>query len=102
MVDHPGTTPVRPEVSSDAGWRTIDSAPRDGTHVLVTRAHEGGLGYCGPMTKHGYRAKADWCDVAHWYDDPDDPGFYATSWGGDQEKPFDGLTHWMPLPRAPE
>lgn len=31
MVDHPGTTPVRPEVSSDAGWRTIDSAPKDGT-----------------------------------------------------------------------
>lgn len=82
-------------------WRPIETAPRDGTHILVTDAHRGGLGYCGPLNEHGFRDLADWCDVVHWFDDPDEPGFYSTSWGGDQEHPFSALTHWMPLPDPP-
>lgn len=82
-------------------WQSIETAPRDGTHILVTKAGGGGLGYRGPINEHGFRDFADWCDVVHWFSDPYNPGFYSTSWGGDQEKPFDGLTHWMPLPIPP-
>lgn len=85
----------------EADWQPIETAPRDGTHILVTEAYRGGLGYCGPLNEHGFRDPADWCDVVHWFDDPEEPGFYSTSWGGDQEHPFGNLTHWKPLPVAP-
>lgn len=92
---------AKPGADAPEGWRDIASAPRDGTHILVTEAHLGGLGACGPLNEHGFRDPADWCDVVHWFDDPAEPGFYSTSWGGDQEHPFAGLTHWMPLPPPP-
>jgi hypothetical protein len=83
-------------------WRPIATAPRTGEHIVVAdfTPHAGGFGHCGnPPTKQ------PWMDVAHWYGDahaPQDDGFYASSYGGDQAAPFLRLTHWMPLPPAPE
>lgn len=90
-----------PPHTAGGEWQPIETAPRDGTHILVTQAGRGGLGYCGPLNEHGFKSLADWCDVVHWFDDPADPGFYSTSWGGDQDAPFDGLTDWQPLPAPP-
>jgi hypothetical protein len=84
-----------------SAWQPIETAPRDGTHILVTEAGGGGLGHCGPLNEHGFRELADWCDVVHWFNDPEAPGFYSTSWGFDQSEPFAELTHWQPLPTPP-
>jgi hypothetical protein len=78
--------------------RDIATAPRDGSHILVTRKGTGGFGSCGPVNaRTGLRDPQDWFDVVHWFNDPDEPGFYSSTWSGDQEHPFDRLTHWAPL-----
>jgi hypothetical protein len=58
-------------------WQGIDTAPRDGTPVLV---------YCAP-----HCAVAVW-ESGHWYDPVYSDGLPA----------LDHATHWMPLPEAPE
>jgi hypothetical protein len=70
-------------------WRSIDSAPRDGTHILSCRM----LGIrvtnmTNPPT------------VVHWFDDPDEPGFYTSVNETAPEHPF-YPTHWQPLPALP-
>lgn len=60
-----------PATSPDDGWRTIDSAPRDGTSVLL---------YGG-----------DWAFEAQWRDNE----WYTAYPNGDEP------THWMPLPNPP-
>lgn len=67
-------------------WQTIDSAPKDGTRVL--------LGRFKPGCKHHGRMAVDW------YRRPGDNAgfigfgrFNATHWPA---------THWMPLPTPPE
>lgn len=84
-------------------WQPIDTAPRDGAHILVADLTPGsaGFGYCGPILPGTtWRSIQPWADVAHWFDDPDDPGFYASSYGADQDAPFQRITHWMPIPEA--
>lgn len=71
-------------------WCLIDSAPRDGTHILAFRALPG-IRYTNltnPPT------------VVHWFDDPDEPGFYTSVNEIAPESPF-YPTHWMPLPEQP-
>jgi len=67
-------------------WRTIDSAPKDGTRVL---------GYFPGMA--GYASRLDVQSIA-W-----------TGWGGGAWETIGGgkplgseITHWMPLPLPPE
>lgn len=57
-------------------WRPIDTAPRDGTQVLLT-----GVGL------DRWISTGRWVN-GHWYDD-DGPGWLAN------------VTHWMPLPAPP-
>ena len=68
-------------VRKDAGWRAIDTAPKDGTAVLVS---EGRFCYC-----------VEWNEEFDW-------------WAVDDNKlgPFrlrgQAPTHWMPLPPPPD
>lgn len=75
---------------SSGEWRTMDSAPKDGTWILVAydcRAY-------GNRTGHAVSAY-----TVRWVDDEDGPGwFYLTeSW-----HIVKGVTHWMPLPAPPQ
>lgn len=70
------------------GWRTMDSAPKDGERVLVWGQPEN----TGELTFH--RAGAH---TAYW-DEID--GAFCLS-GSTWQGPFVHPTHWMPLPAAP-
>lgn len=81
--------------TKDVAWRPIESAPKDGTHILVCDARKPFEGYWTfnqrPPT------------VAHYWLDADnqDFGFYTSVNEIEQDKPLFGLTHWMPLPLPP-
>lgn len=72
-------------------WRTMDSAPKDGTDILLAR----------PMSV--------W--IAYWKDGHDRIGEYGarcwvprdapSDWWNYVDEP-DYPTHWMPLPEPPE
>lgn len=65
-------------------WQPIETAPKDGTDVLLFRA-----------TK--YRVLPP--TVAGWFDKGVIPGWYTYD---EPDKAFDGEpTHWMPLPAPP-
>ncbi len=64
-------------------WQTIESAPKDGTHVLVLI--------------YGSVYEAWWDETGKWrLAKADQHGCGCC--GGDEEHP----THWMPLPEMPE
>lgn len=68
-------------------WQPIETAPRDGTEVLVCRVYEDG--------------KAEYA-VAHNYDDGNgwrDMG--DLGWAGMTHEEDNQPTHWMPLPTPP-
>lgn len=70
------------------GWQPIETAPKDGTHILVYGDYYGG----------SRRYVAFWEVAADIYGDqwscgaPDEQGFY------DYAEP----THWQPLPPPPQ
>ena len=71
-------------------WRPIETAPKDGTHILAYR-HPLGIrvtNMTNPPT------------VVHWFDDGVVSGFYTSVNEVDPEYPFNP-THWMPLPPPP-
>jgi hypothetical protein len=61
-------------------WQPIETAPKDGTSVLVAG-------------RHNYVGQARFVD-RDWYEANNDPG---DAWGGPLMPP----SHWMPLPPAP-
>lgn len=60
-------------------WQPIETAPKDGTRVLVWRKHEAGYSQAS-------RLGVDYYKNGSW-------------WGSRRLMP---PTHWMPLPQAPE
>jgi hypothetical protein len=58
-----------------SGWRPIDSAPRDGTRVMMW-----GAGWDAPQTHTWWNEANAEIELRHWHDPP---------------------THWMPLPPPP-
>ena len=71
----------------EGGWRTIDSAPKDGTDVLLCVWQEDGYGEID-VGSWGFIEKSDWygSDVIGW----------LSNYGRIEEP-----THWMPLPSSP-
>lgn len=68
-------------------WQSIESAPKDGTRILV---------YLRPLPQHAEMhvdAQHSWCDKAHWTN---------YNGGGWVHYQLGIPTHWMPLPTPPE
>ncbi|WP_296341579.1 DUF551 domain-containing protein [Reyranella sp.] len=72
---------------TDNGWQPIETAPRDLSDVLVYRP-----GAVDPVIVAHQNIYGDWCS----HMPADEGGFYL--W----KAAMAGLTHWMPLPAAPE
>ena len=75
-------------------WQPIETAPKDGTHILIVRAGE----------------DKESIEITFWYQNfqdeyvPDKDGLYRKetilwieSWNGNGHR----ATHWMPLPEPP-
>jgi hypothetical protein len=71
-----------------AEWMEAQSAPRDGSHILVTQLGEQGFGICGDKWQ-------DWTAVVHYWSNPGEEGFYLSS-GNDADGVIH-FTHWMPI-----
>jgi len=81
----------------DAGWRPIESAPKDGTDVLLHGDGRTTFGHwCEPSDKPTIKYRDGFAPEPEWEEfEP----FWA-SWDGgftDEHPP----THWMPLPQSP-
>ena len=59
-------------------WQPIETAPKDGTHILIYRA-----------------AWANSIAVCYWSRDNDE-------WQTGLYSPFNGAIYWMPLPEPPK
>jgi hypothetical protein len=70
-------------------WQPIETAPRDGTSVLLfaTQNPHDMVDYKGAQVLSGYWCQLDeaWCST-------------GSTWTG----PFYDPTHWMPLPEPPK
>lgn len=73
-------------------WQPIETAPRDGTYILVTngRANGAWVAHCLPVAVSGYRFGQPWRSVMLNHD--------HLSKGARHLPP----THWMPLPTPPQ
>jgi uncharacterized protein DUF551 len=73
-------------------WHTIDSAPKDGTHIVL-------LGYLWGDPAQRIRACVSW-----WCKAREDSPAYALGWFFSAPGYTNGFnpSHWMPLPAPPE
>lgn len=77
-----------PTPDKAGGWMPVETAPKDGTHVLVAFADQ----HLPPTS-------------AHWFGPADLPGLRAGGWYlsvQQNEGPRVRPTHWMPLPPPPQ
>lgn len=74
-------------------WRSIDSAPKDGTEVLLVVKMRAGIPGCY-LVGH-------WMPGGHCIEDhpPINEGWYF--WNGCMFDKASKPTHWMPLPKMP-
>jgi hypothetical protein len=84
-------------------WRPIDTAPRDGTPILVA----GGTYVDDGPSTWAIRYPFTGVRIAYWDATPDATGDYECWNGGPSGSSYDAEfwhepTHWMPLPDPPE
>lgn len=77
-------------LASRRQWRPIETAPKDGTHILACRIP---IGIRVTVNTHPPT-------VVHWFEDANDPGFYTSVNAVAPEYPFNP-THWQPLDPLP-
>lgn len=77
----------------EPGWQPIETAPKNGTHILACISDR-------PFGWRDLKALPPIQTVVHWYDDPDEPGFYTSVNEIAPDNPF-SATHWRPLPAPP-
>jgi hypothetical protein len=70
-----------------SGWQPIETAPKDGSHILACRIP---IGIRVTVNTHPPT-------VVHWFDD----GFYTSVNELAPERPYDP-THWQPLDPLPQ
>jgi len=78
-------------------WLPIETAPKDGTHILIGDFSGTGAGF---GWYEGVRVA--WQAIAHWWGHEGEEGFYlSTGASGDSDVPMKA-THWMSLPEGPK
>lgn len=80
-------------------WQPIETAPKDGTWVLLCGGETTEDDYLGD----GVLIKRP--VVAFWDNEGgllDDGAWYFCYWDGDWRDGYDNPTHWMPLPEPPQ
>lgn len=84
-----------------AGWRPIETAPRDGTVIDVWVDDDRHTNVYWGRPAHSCGEYGDYCDCCPRYDAwvCADTNYYLT---GDEGYACDEPTHWMPLPPTPE
>lgn len=81
-------------------WQPIETAPKDGTVVLLTDSSFVAAGfYASWGTRHPWRFIDSTSEAITCCCDHEEPGrIFSNGW---MDGP-DGPTHWMPLPEAPK
>lgn len=80
--------PLAVQFSAGLGaWRPIETAPRDGTEVLVCRVYE--HGHAEYAVAHNYGDGNGWRDMGD------------LGWAGMIHDEDNQPSHWMPLPAPP-
>ena len=73
------------------GWRPIETAPRDGTLVILASEQGCWMAKYQPVYQSGYRPENPWSSMMLNHEHI-----------GGYEKRYAKPTHWMPLPAAPK
>lgn len=71
-------------------WQDIETAPKDGTYVLVANSHGSWIAKWHPVYQSGYRPSNPWASMMLNHDHIQKPGR------------FDKPTHWQPIPAPPK
>jgi len=93
----------QPAPSGD-GWMPIETAPKDGTAVLIAQHNGEVWGQSVAWWIPEFEWETDY--AADWPEDGERPGKYRGAWidggldGGEEQIEY-RPTHWMPLPPAP-
>lgn len=85
-------------------WRPIESAKKDGTHILLGRFVPGQdmrttYGYWLVLERGEYLGDCGGDCRCPEYDEPPEPSWYSEDGGFTKEHP---PTHWLPLPEPPK